>query len=190
MRRLRGRRSLMGVALAGAAAVGMSALSACEPADGQTDSGGQMNFAAVAVTTDQMGTRELERQHVDVRWLNCTATYGKAKVVDNNGEKNVGAASVDCRGEAEDGRDITLTGKVTSEVEDRCVRGDLTARVEGKEWFRVSVLGDCEGGPPQTEEPNPEPDPKPDPKPDPEPDPTWHQPDPTVTVTVTVQPGK
>ncbi len=44
------------------------ALTACEPA-------GDFNTSTVAYTTDEAGTRELERQGVDVAWLSCGASY-------------------------------------------------------------------------------------------------------------------
>ncbi|MER6695217.1 hypothetical protein ABT329_41115, partial [Streptomyces minutiscleroticus] len=46
----------------------MVALTACEPA-------GDFNTSTVAYTTDEAGTRELERQGVDVAWLSCGASY-------------------------------------------------------------------------------------------------------------------
>nr|WP_200303301.1 hypothetical protein [Streptomyces adelaidensis] len=135
--------------------------------------GDGLNTGAVAFTTDQMATKELEQEGLDVQWLNCTASY------DNDGDKKSGSpsssastntvANVDCTGEDKEGRKITVTGKVTKEVDGKCVRGDLTAKVGGKEWFHVDVLGNCNA-----------------------PDPTAGagsagpgQPGPTVTVTVT-----
>ncbi|GAA3304446.1 hypothetical protein GCM10020295_55560 [Streptomyces cinereospinus] len=52
-------------------------------------------------------------------------------------------ADVDCEGETSDGRAIAVNGTVTRAVAGACVRGDLTARAGGTEWFRVSGLGDC-----------------------------------------------
>ncbi|MFG2497037.1 hypothetical protein ACGFSB_02305 [Streptomyces sp. NPDC048441] len=142
MRRRR-RRVVCAVAFAGAAALGAAA---CDPVDGG------MNSAAVAITVDQMGTKELERQHLDVLWLSCTATF-KDKVTPSSGaEPRDTVATVDCQGQAKEGKGpggsthITIKGKVWKVVDERCVRGDLTARVGGKEWFRVDVLGDCSGG--------------------------------------------
>ncbi|QFR02538.1 hypothetical protein F9278_13890 [Streptomyces phaeolivaceus] len=129
--------------------------------------GGGLNTGAVAFTTDQLGTEELERQGLDVQWLNCTASY------DGDGKKSEGpsasvatVANVDCQGEDKEGRKITVTGKVTKEVNGRCVRGDLTAKVGGKEWFHVEGLGNCEA--PASDRPG-----------------QPGQPGPTVTVTVT-----
>ncbi|MDX2699048.1 hypothetical protein PV416_36105 [Streptomyces ipomoeae] len=163
------RRAAVAAVLGVGAVVG---LVACE--------GGGLNTGAVAFTTDQMGTKELERQGVDVQWLNCTASYD-----DDGGDGSDGGdkskspsasvntvASVDCKGEDKKGRDITLTGKVTQEINGKCVRGDLTAKVDGKEWFHVDVLGNCNA-----------PDPTPTPGvPDPD---QSNRPGPTVTVTVT-----
>ncbi|MDX2523778.1 hypothetical protein ACSCB1_22605 [Streptomyces europaeiscabiei] len=163
-----GRRLLLGAGLGIGAVLG---LVACE--------GGGLNTGAVAFTTDQLGTKELERQGLDVQWLTCTASYdgdgdrqGDGKQGDGKKSKSPSAsvntvANVDCTGEDKEGRDITLTGKVTKEVDGRCVRGDLRAKVGGKEWFHVDVLGNCDA-----------PDPTPG-SPDPD------RPGPTVTVTVT-----
>ncbi|MEU9316973.1 hypothetical protein [Streptomyces sp. NPDC048295] len=115
----------------------------CEPVGG-------LNSASIAVTTDQVGTGALERNGVDVRWLSCTAG------VDGEGF-GIGAASpaasarriadVDCTGKTGSGEAITLTGKVTQELNGRCVRGDLTARAGGRSVFRADVLGDCDAAP-------------------------------------------
>ena len=64
--------------------------------------------------------------------------------------------------------------RVTRAVDGRCVRGDLTAKVDGKQWFRVSGLGNCDAPSTPTRTPPA----------------TWQPPDdgrpaPTVTVTVT-----
>ncbi|OQR61026.1 hypothetical protein B6E66_26710 [Streptomyces maremycinicus] len=107
---------------------------ACEP--------GGLSSMSVAYTTDEAATAEIQRRDVDVRWLTCTAQYedqeGKAGTV----------ASVDCRGETADGRDITVKGKVARAVDGACVRGDLAADVGAKQLFRVSGLGDCESATP------------------------------------------
>lgn len=166
---------LYAVALAGAAALGVTA---CDPANGD------MNTSAVALTTDRMGTKELERQHLDVAWLSCTARYAN-KVTPKSGssaDENA-AVTVDCQGQSDDGKDITLKGTVRSVVDGGCVRGDLTAKVDGKQWFRVDVLGNCDSGdgngdggdsePPASQQPPSHEEPRPGP---------------TTTVTVTVTP--
>ncbi|MET9660589.1 hypothetical protein [Streptomyces sp. NPDC006510] len=130
----RERRFLAASALVVAAVAGTAA---CDPAGG-------LNSASIAVTTDRVGTGALERNGVDVQWLNCTA--------DVDGDRTGGAspaasarrvADVDCTGKTERGEAITLTGKVTQEFGGRCVRGDLTAKAGGKAVFRADVLGNC-----------------------------------------------
>ncbi|MER6402933.1 hypothetical protein ABT269_05245 [Streptomyces viridosporus] len=142
------------------AAVGGSV--ACEP--------GGLSSAAVAYTTDETVTEELDRRKTGVRWLNCTASFGDedgpSSSASSGSEDTV--ASVDCEGETEDGREITVTGKVTHAVNGACVRGNLTVEVGGKRLFRVDGLGDCDAtSPPPVGEP------------------TRGGPAPTVTVTVT-----
>ncbi|WP_246114106.1 hypothetical protein [Streptomyces montanus] len=166
-------------ALAGLAAVTVLGATACEPGDG-------VSSVAVAITTDQVGTRELERQGVDVQWVSCTASYGdKAKPGNSPSPRSV--ANVDCVGETKDGKDISIKGKVTQEVNGKCVRGDLTAKVGGKQWFRVDVLGNCDAAEPSKEPPSTPPgDHKSTPPVDHRTTPPHEQPGPTVTVTVTV----
>ncbi|MER6155454.1 hypothetical protein ABT147_07880 [Streptomyces sp. NPDC001868] len=170
-----GRRLLLGVGLGVGAVV---SLVACE--------GGGLNTGAVAFTTDQLATKELEREGLDVQWLNCTASYdGDGEGDKQAGDKQAGdkksaspsasvntVAKVDCTGEDKEGRDITVTGKVTKEVNGRCVRGDLTAKVDGKEWFHVEGLGNCDA-PDQTPGAG-------------QPDPGRPGPEVTVTVTQTI----
>ncbi|MEV8015606.1 hypothetical protein AB0O76_04455 [Streptomyces sp. NPDC086554] len=139
----RRRRVLYAVGLAGAAVIGGAA---CDPVDGG------MNTSSIAITTDEMATKELERQHLDVLWISCTARF-KDKVTPSSGDPDDDAvAHVDCQGQAKNGKgsddtsDITVKGTVWSVVDGHCVRGNLTAKVDGKEWFRVDVLGDCSGG--------------------------------------------
>lgn len=142
------------IVLAVAAAVG--GLTACEGTGG-------LGSAAVAFTTDGAVTKELNRQKAQVRWLSCTASYEDR------------AAAVDCQGETQDGKEITVTGRVTHAVNGACVRGNLTAKVDGKQVFRVDGLGDCDDkSPPPVGEPTRR-------GPDDGPDPTV-----TVTVTTTV----
>ncbi|MFE0175024.1 hypothetical protein ACFWZ2_22140 [Streptomyces sp. NPDC059002] len=125
------------MALAGAAALGVTA---CDPVDGE------LNTSAVALTTDEMGTKELERQHADVSWLSCTASF-EDRVTPRSGEPTQDAVvDVDCQGETEDGKDITIKGKVHDVVDGSCVRGNLTAKIGSKVWFQVDVLGNCDSG--------------------------------------------
>ncbi|MFG2947528.1 hypothetical protein [Streptomyces adustus] len=131
-------RGTRAVAVAWCAVVVGAGAVACDP--------GGLSSASVAYTTDQTATKELQRQRVDVRWLTCTASFG------DKGDKAATAsastvATVDCQGRTDDGRDITVTGKVTRAVDGACVRGDLTAKVGGKVRFHVSGLGDCNATP-------------------------------------------
>lgn len=136
---------------------------ACDP--------GGLSTASVAYTTDRTATAELNRRHTSVRRLNCTAHYdgGGRTATPAPSASRATVASVDCRGETEDGRKITVTGKVTRAVSGACVRGDLSAEAGGRVVFHVSGLGDCDavGGPTYR------------------PPGTHGQPGPTVTVTVT-----
>jgi hypothetical protein len=77
---------------------------------------------------------------------------------------------VDCQGETGSGQDITVTGKVTEERGGKCVRGDLTARIEKKIVFQATMLGDCSAAPSSAPAGDP---------------PAPGRPYPTVTVTVT-----
>ncbi|MBD0425103.1 hypothetical protein AB0L35_01105 [Streptomyces sp. NPDC052309] len=146
------------VLVAASTVVAVGGLAACDPAG--------MSSASVAYTTDQTVTRELDRREAAVRWLTCTASFGDDGTTASADEDTV--ASVDCRGRTDDGKEITVDGKVTRVVDGACVRGDLTAKVDGKERFRVQGLGDCDAttAPPGS-------------------GPTRGQPGPTVTVTVT-----
>ncbi|MFF4251912.1 hypothetical protein ACFY1L_11940 [Streptomyces sp. NPDC001663] len=139
-RRPRGQRV---AAVAGLAVVAVGGVVACDP--------GGLNSAAVAFTTDQTATKELERQHVDVQWLSCTANYGNNKAATPGqtapSASETTVANVDCQGQTKDGREITVTGKVTRAVDGACVRGDLTAKVGGKQWFHVTGLGNCNATP-------------------------------------------
>ncbi|WP_161166942.1 hypothetical protein [Streptomyces sp. SID5910] len=140
-------------------AVAVGGLVACDP--------GGLSSATVAYTTDQTVTRELERRDAEVRWLTCNASFG-----DRDGTASATAdtvASVHCEGETDGGQDITVDGKVTRVVNGACVRGDLTAKVDGKEWFRVKGLGNCDARTPAPAD-----------------RPTQDRPGPTVTVTRTL----
>ncbi|MDX3247531.1 hypothetical protein [Streptomyces sp. ME18-1-4] len=112
---------------------------ACEP--------GGLSAMSVAYTTDQAATAEIERRDVKVRWLTCTAQY-------EDRAKAESVASVDCKGQTGDGKDITVTGKITRAVDGACVRGDLTAVVGKKQLFRVSGLGDCRSATPSPVKPS------------------------------------
>ncbi|MEU5581246.1 hypothetical protein ABZ791_12800 [Streptomyces huasconensis] len=171
---------LYAVGLAGAAALGVTA---CDPVNGG------LNTAAVALTTDRMGTKELERQKLDVAWLSCTARYQDRVTPKSGGPSEKAVVEVDCQGESDDDKDITIKGRVSSLVDDRCVRGNLTARVDGKEWFQVDVLGNCDAGDGEGDGGTPSP-PGSSHRPPSQPPPSDDRPEPrpTVTVTVTVTP--
>ncbi|MEU1043377.1 hypothetical protein [Streptomyces sp. NPDC005907] len=149
------RQGAAGRRMFGAVGLGVVAVfgaAACEP-------GGGLSAASAAYTTDQAGTRELERRGVDVQWLSCTGNYGDGNKAFTPGKSPSPTvrtvADVDCQGETRSGQDITITGKVTREIDGKCVRGDLTAKVGGKQRFRVSVLGNCDaaGTPPVSYDP-------------------------------------
>ena len=139
-RRPRARRVAAAVGLA---VLGVGGAVACDP--------GGLNSASVAYTTDRTATKELERKKVDVQWLSCTANYGNNKVSTSGrtapSASETTVANVDCQGQTKDRRDITVTGKVTRAVDGACVRGDLTAKVGGKQWFHVTGLGNCNATP-------------------------------------------
>ncbi|MFF0742402.1 hypothetical protein ACFYVL_18580 [Streptomyces sp. NPDC004111] len=175
-----------------------------------------MSSVAVALTTDQTGTRALERAGVSVQWMTCTATVGESgrattgpgngtsprptRITATPGSRNV--ATVSCEGQTKDGKEIRIRGRVTDERDGRCVRGDITAVVSGRTVFRLSVLGDCNAPTSRPTShptrPTPPPTQRPtwNPPPTWSPPPTWHpptptrepQPRPTVTVTVTADP--
>ncbi|MET9082152.1 hypothetical protein ABZX77_09655 [Streptomyces sp. NPDC004237] len=128
-------------AVAGLAVIAVGGAVGCQPTD--------LNSATVAYTTDQTATAELKRQHVDVSWLTCTGNYGSSAAGSTRTPSASGTTvvSVDCRGRTKDGRDITVTGRVTKAVSGACVRGNLVAKVGGKEWFRVKGLGNCDATP-------------------------------------------
>ncbi|MFF9589409.1 hypothetical protein ACF1FX_09290 [Streptomyces sp. NPDC014646] len=135
------RRFLAASALTGAAVAG---LVACDPAGG-------LNSASIAVTTDRTGTSALQRNGVDVRWLSCSAGVDRQ---DGGGAVNGSPAAslprtghVECTGRTRSGQDISISGKVTQALDGRCVRGDLTARADGRDVFRTDVLGDCDARP-------------------------------------------
>ncbi|MEU9335884.1 hypothetical protein AB0D49_22330 [Streptomyces sp. NPDC048290] len=109
---------------------------ACEP-------GTTLSTATITYTTDQLVTQELERRKVEVRWLSCTADFGDRATPSPSASEST-VADVDCQGQTNDGKDITVTGKVTRAVNGACVRGDLTAKIDGKQRFQVTGLGDCD----------------------------------------------
>ncbi|MCS0601473.1 hypothetical protein NX794_09560 [Streptomyces sp. LP11] len=146
----------------GLVVVGGAGMAACQP--------GGLGSATVAYTTDTTATTALEKRHVDVDWLTCTGSGGGGTAATSPAPSESTVVSVDCKGETKDGRKITVTGRVTRAVDGACVRGNLTAKVGGRQVFHVDGLGDCDATPGPTYRP-----------------PTYRQPGgrPTVTVTVT-----
>ncbi|MDW6062816.1 hypothetical protein SAZ11_38465 [Streptomyces sp. FXJ1.4098] len=118
-----------------AAALTIGAVAACEPRD---DTG--LNAIGVAVTTDRVSTRALEKGGIDVRWMTCNADV---KGKHTSGPSQDAKASVHCRGKTDDDRTIKVSGTVTYERKNICVRGDLTAKVDGHQVFQANVIGDC-----------------------------------------------
>ncbi|MFI0939193.1 hypothetical protein [Streptomyces sp. NPDC021020] len=102
-----------------------AAATGCEPADG-------LGTSAVSVTTDQLATHALQQKGVDVQWLSCSA------------QSKTHHASVDCVGRTDDDRKISVTGDVTEQLDDLCVRGRLTATVGARRVFSVEGLGNCD----------------------------------------------
>ncbi|MEV5143903.1 hypothetical protein AB0L14_05515 [Streptomyces sp. NPDC052727] len=134
-RRIRRRSRVM--AVAGLVVVGGGAVAACQP-------GGGLGSATVAYTTDQTATAALEHRHVNVSWLSCTGSYGDDGARGGSpAPSETTVVSVDCQGETDDGRKIVVAGLVTKAVDGACVRGDLTAKVDGRQVFRVDGLGNC-----------------------------------------------
>ncbi|WP_435130468.1 hypothetical protein [Actinacidiphila sp. bgisy144] len=112
-----------GVGLAGAAMV-LAAVAGCEPVDG-------LDSSNVSVSTNQLATKALKRDHVAVQWLSCGVT------------EDAHDPKVDCLGRTEDQRKITVKGDVTRQTDLRCLQGHLTAAVDGRTVFDVRGLGAC-----------------------------------------------
>ncbi|MEV1019130.1 hypothetical protein [Streptomyces sp. NPDC050264] len=190
------------LAVAGIVAAAVAGAVACQPTDGE------LNVTTVSVTTEKQATEELNRQHADVAWISCKGTYTDGS--GTPGSSSPSEVTVDCDGKTKDGKDITIKGWVYGVVPDKCVRGNLIARVDDKVWFHLQVLGNCAASdtatptytpeePPKDEPPNEEPPNEEPPKEEPpqdeptEHEPTEHeppqdepQPGPTQTVTETV----
>ncbi|MEV5983738.1 hypothetical protein AB0L85_01780 [Streptomyces sp. NPDC052051] len=126
-------------AVTGIVVVAVAGVVACEPTD--------LSSTAVAYTTSQTSTQKLEQQHVKVRWLTCTGSYGDKADSATSGKASSSTSTVvavDCKGKTDDDKDITVKGRVTRAVDGRCVRGDLRATVGGKQVFHVEGLGNCD----------------------------------------------
>ncbi|MFI9238565.1 hypothetical protein [Streptomyces sp. NPDC053079] len=120
-------------ALAGAAVM---ALAGCDPAGG-------LDSATVAVTTQRQASGALEHEGVKVAWLKCTGKAEGGGKDASGATQPVYAVGVDCEGRTENGKKIIVFGRVTGISGQACVRGLLTAKVDGRTVFSVSVLGDC-----------------------------------------------
>jgi hypothetical protein len=118
-----------GAAVVLAAVAAVSGVAACDPVDG-------LNSSNVSVSTDQLATRALRQQKVDVQWLSCSATEDRED------------PEVDCLGRTDDQRKITVKGVVTRQSDLTCVQGHLTAVVADRTVFDVRGLGNCAGRPP------------------------------------------
>ncbi|MEV6674007.1 hypothetical protein [Streptomyces sp. NPDC051162] len=114
------------------------ALTGCEP----TGDGG-LDAITVAVATGKRATDELKGEGYYVRWLSCTGKAEDGGVTDKGSPRPVTAIGVDCEGRTGGGGKIIVFGRVTGMSGDACVRGRLTAKVDGRTVFVVSVLGDC-----------------------------------------------
>ncbi|GHC51542.1 hypothetical protein [Streptomyces cinnamoneus] len=132
---------------AGAAALAAAAvmtLTGCQPAAG-------LDAVTVAVTTQRQAGYALDREGVRVAWLNCTGTTEGGGKDSAGNTQPVTAIGVDCEGRTDSGKKIIVFGRVTGITGQACVHGLLTAKVDGRTVFSVSVLGDCSktaGGPP------------------------------------------
>ncbi|MEV4440913.1 hypothetical protein AB0K09_18225 [Streptomyces sp. NPDC049577] len=124
----------MAVALVAGAAV--PALAGCDPVGG-------LDTVAVAVTTQKQAAAVLQRDGVRVAWLSCQGRAERGGPDEHGSPRPVTAVGVDCEGRTEDGRKIIVFGTVTGISGDACVRGRLTAKVDGRTVFTASVLGDC-----------------------------------------------
>jgi hypothetical protein len=112
-----------GVGVAGAAVV-IAAVAACDPVDGLSSSN-------VSVSTDQLATKALKNDHVEVQWLSCSASEDRTD------------PKVDCVGRTDDQRKISVKGDVTRQSNLKCVQGHLTAVVADRTVFDVHGLGTC-----------------------------------------------
>lgn len=124
---------------AGAVAVAVLAVAGCEPENGRD---GGISAVGVAVTTDKLSTRALERGGIGVRWMTCTGNRKHEPTAGSSATPDP-ETDVDCRGRTENDRDIRVTGTVTFHREDRCVRGDLKGTVDGHQVFRADHIGTC-----------------------------------------------
>lgn len=117
-------------------AAAMVGLAACDPAGG-------LARGAVSVTVDQLATHKMKNGHIDVQSLSCSTSTGK----DPSGADR---ATVGCTGRTAGQQKITVTGWVTENVDNLCLRGHLTAVVGKRTVFDVNSLGNCEAPSPSS----------------------------------------
>ncbi|MEU3961241.1 hypothetical protein AB0F42_15650 [Streptomyces buecherae] len=126
----------------GAVGAALGTLAACDDVEGG------LRASTVAVTTDKVGTRALERGGIDVQWLTCTAQMKREDndASDKPRSRNTGRAQVSCRGKTEKSQDLEIHGTVTYVRKDRCVRGALTGKLAGRVVFEADLIGECGSG--------------------------------------------
>ncbi|MCC3766681.1 hypothetical protein, partial [Streptomyces sp. UNOC14_S4] len=136
----RGRRVLYAAGVAALVGGSVLALTGCEPTEGGLDT------ITVSVTTSKRATDRLKDEGVYVRWLTCTGKEEGGGTDHKGSPRPVTAVGVDCEGRTDGGQKIIVFGRVTAvEGDGACVRGRLTAKVDGETVFAVTVLGDCSG---------------------------------------------
>jgi hypothetical protein len=111
-------------------------LAACDPADG-------LARGAVSVAVDQLSTHKLRNQHIDVDTLSCGTSTGKDAAGNDS-------ATVTCHGQTVTQQKIAVTGWVSENVDNLCIRGHLTAVVAKRTIFDVTSLGNCDAPSPSS----------------------------------------
>ncbi|MBT2383514.1 hypothetical protein [Streptomyces sp. ISL-11] len=139
LRRLRARQVLYAAGVTALLGPAVMMLTGCEPGVGGLDS------VIVAVTTDQRATARLQQEGYYVQWLTCIGTAEQGGTTDKGSPRPVTAVGVDCEGRTGGNQKIIVYGRVTGIHGQSCVRGRLTAKVDGKTAFTASVLGECSG---------------------------------------------
>lgn len=128
----------------GAVGAALGTLAACDDVEGG------LRASTVAVTTDKVGTRALERGGIDVQWLTCTAQLKREKDGPSGTPRSRrdGRSQVSCRGKTKGEKDLEISGTVTYVRKDRCVRGSLTGKLVNRVVFKADLIGECGGGRP------------------------------------------
>ncbi|MEV4433328.1 hypothetical protein [Streptomyces sp. NPDC049585] len=125
-----------GTGAAGLVVAAVVALAGCEPAAG-------LDATTVAAVTQRQASLTLGRSGVAVAWLTCRGKAQDGGTDMAGSPQPVTIVGIDCEGGTDKGRRIIVFGTVTGVSGTACVRGLLTANVDGRTVFRVSVLGDC-----------------------------------------------